>query len=53
MFTFIRSNLNNLKAYTPHSAGSSEILLDRLDTNECPYDLPDNLKQKLASLQPG
>lgn len=48
MFTFIRSNLNNLKAYTPHSAGSSEILLDRLDTNECPYDLPDNLKQKLA-----
>ncbi len=48
MFYFIRSDLNNLKAYTPHPGGSSEISLDRLDTNECPYDLPDNLKQKLA-----
>ncbi|MEB3341553.1 histidinol-phosphate transaminase [Okeania sp.] len=48
MFTFIRSDLNNLKAYTPHPGGSSEIPLDRLDTNEFPYDLPDNLKQKLA-----
>ena len=48
MFSFIRSDLNNLKAYTPHPGGSSEIPLDRLDTNECPYDLPDNLKQKLA-----
>ncbi len=48
MFSFIRSDLNSLKAYTPHPGGSSEIPLDRLDTNECPYDLPDNLKQKLA-----
>ncbi|MGK7921499.1 MAG: histidinol-phosphate transaminase [Trichodesmium sp.] len=48
MFSFIRSDLNNLKAYTPHPGGSSEIPLDRLDTNECPYDLPDDLKQKLA-----
>ncbi|MGD1702450.1 histidinol-phosphate transaminase [Dapis sp. BLCC M229] len=48
MLSFIRSDLNNLKAYTPHPGGSSEIPLDRLDTNECPYDLPDNLKQKLA-----
>ena len=48
MFTFIRSDLNNLKAYTSHPGGSAEIPLDRLDTNECPYDLPDNLKQKLA-----
>ena len=48
MLNFIRSDLNNLKAYTPHPGGSSEIPLDRLDTNECPYDLPDNLKQELA-----
>lgn len=48
MFPFIRSDLANLKAYTPHPGGSSEIPLDRLDTNECPYDLPDNFKQKLA-----
>ncbi len=48
MFPFIRSELSNLKAYTPHPGGSSEMPLDRLDTNECPYDLPDNLKQKLA-----
>ncbi|MDY7007128.1 MAG: histidinol-phosphate transaminase [Cyanobacteriota bacterium] len=48
MLPFIRSDLSNLKAYTPHPGGSSEIPLDRLDTNECPYDLPDNLKQKLA-----
>ncbi|NEP07260.1 MAG: aminotransferase class I/II-fold pyridoxal phosphate-dependent enzyme, partial [Okeania sp. SIO4D6] len=49
MLPFIRSDLSNLKAYTPHPGGSSEIPLDRLDTNECPYDLPDNLKQKLAA----
>lgn len=48
MFSFIRSDLAQLKAYTAHPGGSSEIPLDRLDTNECPYDLPDNLKQKLA-----
>ncbi|NET45990.1 histidinol-phosphate transaminase [Okeania sp. SIO2B3] len=48
MLPFIRSDLSNLKAYTPHPGGSSEIPLDRLDTNECPYDLSDNLKQKLA-----
>ncbi|MCL2938381.1 MAG: histidinol-phosphate transaminase [Trichodesmium sp. MAG_R02] len=48
MFSFIRSDLNNLQAYTPHTSGNSEIPLDRLDTNECPYDLPYNLKQKLA-----
>ncbi|GFZ98898.1 histidinol-phosphate transaminase [Okeania sp. KiyG1] len=48
MLPFIRSDLSNLKAYTPHPGGSSEIPLDRLDTNECPYDLSDDLKQKLA-----
>ncbi|MGB3511042.1 MAG: histidinol-phosphate transaminase [Microcoleaceae cyanobacterium] len=48
MFSFIRSDLAQLKPYTAHPGGSSKIPLDRLDTNECPYDLPDNLKQKLA-----
>ncbi|MCL2924326.1 MAG: histidinol-phosphate transaminase [Trichodesmium sp. MAG_R04] len=50
MLSFIRSDLNNLKAYTPHTGVGSDIPLDRLDTNECPYDLPDNLKQKLAEV---
>lgn len=48
MFPFIRSGLGKLKAYTAHPGGNSEMPVDRLDTNECPYDLPDNLKQKLA-----
>ncbi|NER07358.1 MAG: histidinol-phosphate transaminase [Okeania sp. SIO3C4] len=48
MLPFIRSDLSNFKAYTSHPGGSSEIPLDRLDTNECPYDLSDDLKQKLA-----
>lgn len=54
MLPFIRSDLAQLTAYTPHPGGHSgepvrsEILLDRLDTNECPYDLPEDLKQKLA-----
>ncbi len=46
MLPFIRSHLSNFKAYTPHPGGNSEIPLARLDTNECPYDLPHNLKQK-------
>ncbi|GAB4379245.1 MAG: histidinol-phosphate transaminase [Elainellaceae cyanobacterium] len=57
MLPFLRSDLAQLVAYTPHPGGVSghsdpssqtEILLDRLDTNENPYDLPDDLKQKLA-----
>lgn len=54
MLNFIRSDLAQLRAYTPHPGGSageaaqSAITLDRLDTNENPYDLPDELKQKLA-----
>ncbi|MCC3534509.1 MAG: histidinol-phosphate transaminase [Microcoleus sp. PH2017_25_DOB_D_A] len=54
MLPFIRKDLAELTAYTPHPGGASgesahsEIVLDRLDTNECPYDLPAELKQKLA-----
>jgi histidinol-phosphate aminotransferase len=54
MLPFIRKDLAELTAYTPHPGGASgesahsQIVLDRLDTNECPYDLPEELKQKLA-----
>lgn len=61
MLPFLRSDLAQLTAYTPHpgGAGSSptssptdlpeaEKPIDRLDTNENPFDLPDELKQKLA-----
>ncbi|MGE5655480.1 MAG: histidinol-phosphate transaminase [Actinomycetota bacterium] len=54
MLPFIRSDLGQLAAYVPHPGGASgepaqsSVPLDRLDTNECPYDLPDELKQKLA-----
>ncbi len=54
MLPFIRQDLAELTAYTPHPGGvsgesaHSESVLDRLDTNECPYDLPEELKQKLA-----
>ncbi|MGL5082121.1 MAG: histidinol-phosphate transaminase [Microcoleaceae cyanobacterium] len=51
---FIRTDLNQFQAYKPHPGGEfgspvqSPISLDRLDTNECPYDLPEFLKRKLA-----
>ncbi|NJO79697.1 MAG: histidinol-phosphate transaminase [Cyanobacteria bacterium RM1_2_2] len=49
MLPFLRPALAQLNTYTPHPGGSSaEQLLDRLDTNENPYDLPADLKQKLA-----
>ncbi|MBF2026454.1 MAG: histidinol-phosphate transaminase [Oscillatoriales cyanobacterium C42_A2020_001] len=61
MLPFIRSDLSQLTAYIPHSQDSldsvdsvgakqeSELLVvDRLDTNESPYDLPDELKQELG-----
>lgn len=61
MLPFLRSDLAQLTAYTPHpggvvsSAAPSEPEqpkphLDRLDTNENPFDLPDELKQKVAWL---
>ncbi|MFE1744644.1 histidinol-phosphate transaminase [Coleofasciculus sp. H7-2] len=54
MLSFIRSDLSQLRAYMPHPGGTSgspvagSIPIDRLDTNECPFDLPKELKEKLA-----
>ncbi|MEG5062860.1 histidinol-phosphate transaminase [Microcoleus sp. B3-A4] len=54
MLPFIRKDLAELTAYTPHPGGTSgepahsKSAIDRLDTNECPYDLPEELKKKLA-----
>lgn len=51
MLSFLRSDLAQLNAYTPHPESEHEHqsqLIDRLDTNECPYDLPEVLKQQLA-----
>ncbi|MGB7414489.1 MAG: histidinol-phosphate transaminase [Thermosynechococcaceae cyanobacterium] len=49
MLPFIRSDLAELTAYTPHPELIDQPA-DQLDTNECPYDLPDELKQKLAQI---
>ena len=53
-FSFIRSQLTSLQAYKPHPGGaegqSVEVEIDRVDTNESPYDLPSALKQELARL---
>ena len=46
--SFIRSDLARLAAYTSHSEGESPKIVDRLDTNESPLDLPQDLKSKLA-----
>lgn len=51
MLSFLRSDLAQLNAYTPHPEAEGEHQgqsIDRLDTNECPYDLPGDLKQQLA-----
>jgi histidinol-phosphate aminotransferase len=52
MLPFIRSDLAQFTAYKPHSSSPSAepvpIQLDRLDTNESPYDLPPEIKAKLA-----
>lgn len=48
---FLRSAVVQLAAYTPHVESAddpSPANLDILDTNECPYDLPEALKEKLA-----
>jgi histidinol-phosphate aminotransferase len=49
---FIRPELSQFQAYTPHPGGAVDpaMTLDRLDTNENPYDLPLDLKQELARL---
>jgi histidinol-phosphate aminotransferase len=54
--SFIRSELTSLQAYTPHPGGAAVQLvengcvnkIDRVETNESPYDLPLALKQELA-----
>ncbi|KZL51117.1 histidinol-phosphate aminotransferase [Nodularia spumigena CENA596] len=52
MLPFIRSDLAQFNAYKPHpssdTAAGVPVQLDRLDTNESPYDLPPELKEKLA-----
>lgn len=48
MLPFLRSDLAQLVVYTPHPGGDSTEQPDRLDTNENPYDLPADLKQKLG-----
>ncbi|MFQ4145680.1 histidinol-phosphate transaminase [Chlorogloeopsis sp. ULAP02] len=53
MLPFIRSDLALFTAYKPHPGSDtaqpvSATQLDRLDTNESPYDLPSELKEKLA-----
>lgn len=53
MLSFIRSEIHQLNAYQPHPGGETGepvVLQDRLDTNESPYDLPSDLKLKLADL---
>ncbi len=60
---FVRHELASLHAYTPHPGGLGEQSgsirqirgyanesIDRLDTNEIPYDLPLKLKQELAQI---
>lgn len=46
--SFIRSDLSQLAAYTPHPGGETPTVVDRLDTNESPLDLPTEVKSKLA-----
>jgi len=52
MLAFIRSDLAQFAGYQPHlssnTADSVPTQFDRLDTNESPYDLPPELKEKLA-----
>lgn len=49
MLEFIRSDLAQFAAYnTQHTDNLHLDRLDRLDVNENPYDLPEELKQKLA-----
>lgn len=47
---FIRTDLAQLAAYTPHPGGKVTQPIDRLDTNESPLDLPLEIKEKLTWL---
>ena len=46
--SFIRSDLSQLAPYTAHPGGNTPAIVDRLDTNESPLDLPADIKSKLA-----
>lgn len=46
--SFLRADLDQLKAYVSHPGGATPQSVDILDTNESPYDLPKHLKEKLA-----
>ncbi len=46
--SFIREDLLNLSAYTPTPIDESQKKLIRLDANENPFNLPEELKTKLA-----
>ncbi|MDA0672770.1 MAG: histidinol-phosphate transaminase [Cyanobacteria bacterium] len=51
MSSFLRPDLAEFAAYSAHgpeASGASPEIIDSLDTNECPYDLPEDLKAKLA-----
>ncbi|BAZ27340.1 aminotransferase class I and II [Kalymmatonema gypsitolerans NIES-4073] len=54
MLPFIRSDLAQFTAYKPHPSSNTaqgvqpSTQIDRLDTNESPYDLPPQIKEKLA-----
>ena len=48
--SFIRSDIAKLAAYTPHPGGETTHTVDHLDTNECPLDLPQEIKDKLTWL---
>ncbi|MGM3306773.1 histidinol-phosphate transaminase [Anabaena sp. WFMT] len=52
MLPFIRSDLAQFTAYKPHPSSTTAepvaTQFDRLDTNESPYDLPVEIKEKLA-----
>lgn len=48
MLEFIRSDLAQFTAYSTQHTDDPPTHADRLDVNENPYDLPDELKQKLA-----
>ncbi len=52
MLPFLRSDLAEFVAYQPHTAANvaaiAPELIDHLDTNESPYDLPAELKHKLG-----
>jgi histidinol-phosphate aminotransferase len=51
MSSFLRPDLTEFAAYSAHGPENPDVspeIIDSLDTNECPYDLPEELKGKLA-----